>query len=55
MRTIEQAISWLQQPGIKAIMPQDPHTQMAISILIEHTKKSKIEKEQIVKALEEKK
>ena len=32
---IKEAISWMEQPGIKAIMPCDPHTQEALNVLLE--------------------
>ena len=34
-----EAYSWLNQPGIKAMMPVDPHTQVAIQKAMEALKK----------------
>ena len=30
--TYKEALSWLEQPGIKAMMPVDPHTQEALRV-----------------------
>ena len=42
--SVKEAVSWMKQPGIKAMMPCDPHTQEAIQVLINFAKKGIEEK-----------
>lgn len=42
--SLKEAVSWLKQPGIKAMMPCDPHTKKAIQKLIEFAEKGIEEK-----------
>lgn len=41
---LKEAVSWLKQPGIKAMMPCDPHTQEAMKVLIAFAEKGIEEK-----------
>lgn len=35
---IKEAVSWLEQPGIVAVMPCDPHSQEAMKIILNFVK-----------------